>query len=39
LAEFELAKEAREMARQELAELKVLTAEMHKAIKSSGSGK
>ena len=39
LAEFELAKEAREMARQELAELKVLTAEMHAAIKSSGSGK
>ncbi len=39
LAEFELAKEAREMARQELAELKVLTAEMHLAIKSSGSGK
>ena len=39
LAEFELAKEAREMARQELAELKVLTAEMHMAIKSSGSGK
>jgi len=39
LAEFELAKEAREMARQELAELKVLTAEMHMAIKSTGSGK
>jgi DNA integrity scanning protein DisA with diadenylate cyclase activity len=39
LAEFELAKEAREMARQELVELKVLTAEMHLAIKSSGSGK
>ena len=39
LAEFELAKEAREMARQELAELKVLTAEMHMTIKSSGSGK
>ena len=39
LAEFELAKEAREMARQELAELKVLTAEMLMAIKSYGSGK
>jgi hypothetical protein len=36
LAEFELAKEAREMARQELAELKVLTAEMHAALKSNG---
>ena len=36
LAEFELAKEAREMARQELEELKVLTAEMHAAIKSNG---
>jgi hypothetical protein len=36
LAEFELAKEAREMARQELAELKVLTAEMHAALKNNG---
>ena len=36
LAEFELAKEAREMARQELAELKVLTAEMHAAIRNDG---
>ena len=39
LAEFELAKEARAVANQELAELKTLTAEMHVAIKSSGSGK
>jgi hypothetical protein len=36
LAEFELAKEAREMARQELEELKVLTAEMHAAIRNNG---
>ena len=36
LAEFELAKEAREMANQELAELKVLTAEMHAALKNNG---
>ena len=39
LAEFELAKEARAVANQELAELKVLTAQLHVAIKSSGSGK
>jgi hypothetical protein len=39
LAEFELAKEAREMARQELAELRALTAEIHTSIKSTGMGK
>lgn len=33
LAEFDLAKEARELANQELAELKALTAEMHAALK------
>jgi len=38
LAEFELAKEARAVANQELAQLKVLTAQLHVAIKSSGSG-
>jgi hypothetical protein len=36
LAEFELAKEARVMANQELAELKVLTAEMHAVLKNNG---
>ena len=35
LAEFELAKEARELANQELAELKALTAEIHAALKKS----
>ena len=35
LAEFELAKEARELANQELAELKALTAEIHSALKKS----
>lgn len=34
LAEFEIAKEARELANQELAELKALTAEIHKALKN-----
>lgn len=34
LAEFEVAKEARELANQELAELKALTAEIHKALKN-----
>ena len=33
LAEFDLAKEARELANLELAELKALTAEMHAALK------
>ena len=35
LAEFDLAKEARELANQELAELKALTAEIHAALKKS----
>ena len=35
LAEFELAKEARIVANQELAELKALTAENHAALKKS----
>jgi len=35
LAEFELAKEARIVANQELAELKALTAEIHAALKKS----
>jgi hypothetical protein len=35
LAEFELAKEARILANQELAELKALTAEIHAALKKS----
>ena len=39
LAEFELAKEARIVADQELAELKTLTAEIHASMKSGGTGK
>ncbi len=39
LAEFELAKEARIVADQELAELKALTAEIHASTKSGGTGK
>ena len=35
LAEFEVAKDARELANQELAELKALTAEIHTALKKS----
>ena len=35
LAEFEVAKEARIVANQELAELKALTAEIHAALKKS----
>ena len=35
LAEFEVAKDARELANQELAELKALTAEIHAALKKS----
>lgn len=33
LGEFELAKEARETARKELAELKIISAEIHRVIK------
>lgn len=35
LGEFELAKEARELANQELAELKTLAAEIHKVLKDN----
>jgi len=36
LGEFELAKEARELNRQEIAELKAIAAEIHQLLKRQG---